>query len=623
MKHANLICRRSVMLILCTLLLTLACVLCACGGDGDTTETTAAETTGVAPTETTGAPVTENTEPEETTAVDTTESSAEETTVPDEQPTEEVTTEPEDVADMVNADKSDYLLGEIINVKVYASNPNWVVGVYPADFNPAEQPAIYWAYLEGADGQDKTIAINKWVELGKFPGDNKGDEQLSSYYGTYLPSGDYKVVLRDPATGEEKASDTFVILPAKTVENENVALNMPIANMSSSFDWESCGSSFVNDGTDKGWASGFDRNTTPDAIEYITINLLDVYVINRVLLTPQMFWNGTTVFPENYEIQVSIDDETYVTVASVTGDNDFDESVRVIDFEPVEALYVRFQATKLRKASSDGQNCFMVELDEMEVYYATDDSMIPESKPVNGIVTGKKSYYEGDTVSMKVFSENLACYVALYPAASVPGTDPSIYWSYLEGNTAQSVLVPVGQSVDVTAMGGNNKGNELVDMYYGDTLPIGEYKLCLVDEATGDVIFTCNFSIAEKPAAEELPATYLATDKTEYAVGETVNIIVKGEEQNVWVGVYGQDGTINVTPCFRWAYLEGLSSAAQVMPQGVPVDLMTLPGNNAGNAGNPSWYDEATEHLPVGEYKVSLISEATGAVLLEVSFKVV
>ncbi len=621
MKHARSTRRYSLLLLLCTVLLTLACVLSACGGDGEGTDTTAAETTGAtAPAETTGVPDTEASPTETTGAAEETTAPVEETKAPE--TTEQETEAPEPQIDAVNADKVDYLLGEAINIKVYASHTNMTVSVYPADFTPGEQPAIYWAYLEGAEGQDKTIPASKYVELTRFPGDNKGNELVDAYYNGYLPAGEYKVILRDETTGEEKASDTFTILPAQKLENVNIALNMPVAGMSSSFDWESCGSAFINDGTDKGWASGFDRNTTPDAVEYITINLLDVYTINRVLLTPQMFWNGTTVFPENYEIQVSMDDETYITVASVTGDNDFDESVRVIDFEPIDALYVRFQATKLRKAASTGEECFMVELDEMEVYFATDDSMVPEAKPANGVMTDKKTYYAGDAVNMTVYAVDTIFSVQLLTADATPGIDAAIYWSYLEGNADQTVLIPLQTSVNVTTLGGNNSDNAALEAYYGETLPIGEYKLCLVNDATGEVVFTCTFSIVERPALDELPATYLATDKTEYAVGETVSIIVKGEEQSAWVGVYDTDGVVNDTPCFRWAYLEGLSSASQVMPQGIAVDLMTLPGHNTGNTGNPSWYDQATEYLPAGEYKVVLVSELTGAVLLEVTFTV-
>ncbi len=627
MKHMYNNRKGSLLLLLCTLMLTLACVLCACGGDGADADTTVAETTGAEPAETTGAAdgtETTGADEESTTAVsEETTVTAEETTVAEET-TEAATEPPASQPDMVNADKRDYLLGEVINIKTYTNNPNWTINVYPADFVPGTDPALYWAYFEGAEGQDKTIANNKYVNMFDLPGNNKGHEKADPFYGAYLPAGDYKVILRDDVTGEEKASDTFTVLPPKTVENQNLALNMPLYDVSSSFEMApSCGAAFVNDGTDAGWASGFSRNTTADAEEYITINLQDVYFINRVLLTPQVFWNNTTVFPENYEIQVSVDGEEYTTVASVTGDNDFDESVRVIDFEPVEALYVRFLATKLRKASSDGVEDFMVELDEMEVYYATDDSMVPEAKPATGVMTDKTTYYVGDTVNMTILSANLSYSVNLYTANAVPGTSASIYWSYLEGNADQSVLVPVGKPVNVTAMGGNNKGNPEVDAYYGDTLPLGEYKLCLIDDATGEIIFTATFSVVEKPVVDEsLPATYLATDKTEYAVGETVNITVKAEEQNAWIAVYDMDGILNTTPTFRWAYLEGLSGAAEVIPQGVPVDLMTLPGNNAGNDGNPAWYADATEHLPAGQYKVLLLSEATGATLLEVAFTV-
>ncbi len=129
----------------------------------------------------------------------------------------------------------------------------------------------------------------------------------------------------------------------------------------------------------------------------------------------------------------------------------------------------------------------------------------------------------------------------------------------------------------------------------------------------------------ETPDQPVAPATYLATDKAEYTVGEPVYVTVKGEEEHIWVAVYDKDGIPNQTPSFRWSYLEGLTGmdTIEIIPQGEPVDIMSMLGSNYGNDANPAWYDGATECLPVGEYKVLLLSEVTGETLLEVAFKVI
>ncbi len=153
---------------------------------------------------------------------------------------------------------------------------------------------------------------------------------------------------------------------------KNVALGAPVIDYSSSIEEPSwnCHSSYLTDGTDKGWASGFNRNATPDAEEWITVDLAMVYKINKIVLTPQGLWNGTNGLPEDYRIEVSTDNVTYQTVAEVTGDlGQQDCSNRVLTFETVEARYVRFRATKLTISSSAGMG-YCVELDEMEVYEA-------------------------------------------------------------------------------------------------------------------------------------------------------------------------------------------------------------------------------------------------------------
>ncbi len=153
---------------------------------------------------------------------------------------------------------------------------------------------------------------------------------------------------------------------------KNVALGAPVIDYSSSIEEPSwnCHSSYLTDGTDKGWASGFNRNATPDAEEWITVDLAMVYKINKIVLTPQGLWNGTNGLPEDYRIEASTDNVTYQTVAEVTGDlGQQDCSNRVLTFETVEARYVRFRATKLTISSSAGMG-YCVELDEMEVYEA-------------------------------------------------------------------------------------------------------------------------------------------------------------------------------------------------------------------------------------------------------------
>ena len=152
----------------------------------------------------------------------------------------------------------------------------------------------------------------------------------------------------------------------------NVALNKPIADYSSTIDepsW-SCHSTYLTDGSmTNGWATGFNRHDTPDGEEWITIDLEAVYDISCVKLVPRAMVGGLNVFPENYEIQVSMDGVSFTTVKAVEGDNiPVTSEDRILLFDATPARYVRLRATRMTHFSSTATGGYGVELNEMEVY---------------------------------------------------------------------------------------------------------------------------------------------------------------------------------------------------------------------------------------------------------------
>ena len=154
-------------------------------------------------------------------------------------------------------------------------------------------------------------------------------------------------------------------------EGQNLALHKPVVDYSSTTDvpeW-TCHHSYITDGDyTRAWASELFRNERPSSKEWITIDLLAVYDVNCVKLVPRDVWNGVNVFPEDYEIQVSMDGETFVTVASVKGDNDPQtQDDRILSFDLTPARYIRLYATRLTQSSTvNGGYC--IEMSEMEVF---------------------------------------------------------------------------------------------------------------------------------------------------------------------------------------------------------------------------------------------------------------
>ncbi len=164
---------------------------------------------------------------------------------------------------------------------------------------------------------------------------------------------------------------------------ENLALGKPVYDYSSTTDvpdWN-CHHTYINDGnTDTlGWASELFKNSSPDTPEWITIDLLDIYSVAKVVLTPRGVWQGCNVFPEDYQIEVSTDGENFTVVARVEGDNNPQtQDVRVLEFDPVDARYVRLMATKLTPSGTvNGGYC--IEMNEMEIYAAKSETQPPET----------------------------------------------------------------------------------------------------------------------------------------------------------------------------------------------------------------------------------------------------
>ena len=159
----------------------------------------------------------------------------------------------------------------------------------------------------------------------------------------------------------------------KDPENGNVALNKPIAGYSSTLDVPSWTShnTFLNDGDyTTAWTSGLYRNYTPDATEWIVIDLLNYYDVSSVKLVPRHVnpADGGNSFPENYTIQVSKDGVNFETVVSVEGDNvPPKQDHRVLSFDTVTARFIRLEATRLTKHGSEGTG-YGIAINEMEVF---------------------------------------------------------------------------------------------------------------------------------------------------------------------------------------------------------------------------------------------------------------
>jgi hypothetical protein len=156
-------------------------------------------------------------------------------------------------------------------------------------------------------------------------------------------------------------------------EGGNIALKKPVVDYSSTLDikdWGSYHTGITDGDIHMTWTSALYTHGAPDATEWITIDLLGTFDLTSITLIPRQSTtpDGGNTFPENYEIQVSLDGVNFETVKTVTGDNvPFTQDNRVITLDGVPARFIRLYATRLTYHGSNGTG-YGIAIAEMEVY---------------------------------------------------------------------------------------------------------------------------------------------------------------------------------------------------------------------------------------------------------------
>ncbi len=147
-------------------------------------------------------------------------------------------------------------------------------------------------------------------------------------------------------------------------EGMNIALNRPFEVSSDTpqeyVAWGWAGK-FINDGkVDNGWTSNVKIHDKAESTEYVVIDFGDVFAVDRIVVHPI-----SDLWPEDFEIFVSMDGENWTSVDRQTGSKNPSAPYTVQLAEPVNATMVKFEATKLRNTAADG---YMLQLAEIEAY---------------------------------------------------------------------------------------------------------------------------------------------------------------------------------------------------------------------------------------------------------------
>lgn len=225
------------------------------------------------------------------------------------------------------------------------------------------------------------------------------------------------------------------------------------------------------------------------------------------------------------------------------------------------------------------------------------------------LTTDKTTYSRGESIMVTATCPdkigNKVYWVGIYKKGETPDEIYSIYWYYVKDDAHTS-----GTAYDIRLQAPNNSRPDFAEV---GSLPAGEYTLMLFNSEGYDVETSVDITVTSDGEDPEPSLPEVTLDKTQYAVGEAVNVTVTIPDgiatAGWWIGVYGADEQPSSTVrSYLWYYI---------------VD---------GNHENGKTYNILNEdrtsgridkaELPAGSYKVVLFDQV-GQTVLSVKFDVI
>lgn len=253
------------------------------------------------------------------------------------------------------------------------------IEVYGEVFDYAPQVSLQPQSFQGAVGSSVTFSVaargqapmnyqwqvssdgESWTDIG---GANRPNYTVSAKYT--LSGNRYRCVIDNPLG--QAISDEATL----TVVSKNYALNRPSTVSSNQEVGTLFLQKYLNDGISATLVNGKEGYTstanTTDGIEWVVIDIGAPKSINQVVIYPR--YNGKDDgygIPEDYNVQVSLDGETWTTVYEASGTERPTSGPVVLNFDSVMAGFVKFEGTKLRVNPADA-NQKRLQIVEMEVY---------------------------------------------------------------------------------------------------------------------------------------------------------------------------------------------------------------------------------------------------------------
>ncbi len=159
-------------------------------------------------------------------------------------------------------------------------------------------------------------------------------------------------------------NDSFYAGTGNEAPGTNIALERPASVSSYVNGWDAY--KLVDGKTDSGWTSGLNRHSTENGEEWLAIDLVASYTLDKIVLHPRP---GDDYFPKVYFVEVSDDGVNYRTVyeGELPEIRPGTNTIEIKLDETVTARYVRVRGTVLRDKVGFGDG-FLFSLMEIEIF---------------------------------------------------------------------------------------------------------------------------------------------------------------------------------------------------------------------------------------------------------------
>ncbi len=228
-------------------------------------------------------------------------------------------------------------------IDVSTDGTTWTTVVEKSDYTEASE-AIPVFTFDAVEARYVRLQVSKGAQVGGF---EIGEMEIYNDDGT-IPKPDNSLFYEE--IGDE-------------APGTNVAFEKPMTASSAVAGWEA--SKTVDGNLGSGWTSGLNRHNTENGEEWLQVDLLTTYDLDRVVLTPR---SGDNYFPKKFRIEVSEDGKTFteVYVGEHPDVRDGQNPIEV-SLNGVSGRYVRITGFVLRDVAGFGDG-FLFSLMELEIY---------------------------------------------------------------------------------------------------------------------------------------------------------------------------------------------------------------------------------------------------------------